>query len=205
MSYSPEHKLRTRKRILDSALRLFRVHGYGGVGIDAVMADAGLTRGGFYAHFASKEDLFLETTREAPERLGVRISRDTDGRLLVPEGFAKWFFDFYFSREHRDGVATGCGMPPLAAEVSRADDEVRSAFTSNLGELIDALTREAPGEDRCRTLAALALGVGSVVLARAVNDEEFGYAILSACETVAREQMQYDEVAPATARFRESV
>ncbi len=172
MSYSPEHKQRTRQRIVDSARQLFRRRGMNGVGIDEIMADAALTRGGFYAHFPSKDALFMESLA------GGEISGDGTGDLVD-------IIDTYLSDGHRDHPEIGCPLPSLSADAARATPEIRSRFTKVVKGLVAMVMRGAgrSGGDASKyaAYATVAQLVGAVVLARAVNDPRISDDILAAC------------------------
>jgi len=185
MSYPPEHKHRTRERILTQARRLFRRHGYDGVGIDAIMNAANLTRGGFYAHFASKEDLFREVVGD---HMLAATLRERDRRVSGDDTrWARTVFDFYLSRWHRDAIEDGCSLAALASSVARSGDDVRAVFTDGVRETVAQIADLVPedggagGEQRrSRAIAALALGVGSLLLSRAVNDPRLAAEIIAA-------------------------
>ena len=124
MRYAPEHKEKTRTRILAAAGRVFRRLGYHAAGVDAVMAEAGLTAGGFYAHFDSKQALLAEAIEyvraESCERRA-SWTGDRSGREWI-EGF----LGGYLSNGHRRRIENGCPLAALLSEVSRADDEAKA-------------------------------------------------------------------------------
>jgi TetR/AcrR family transcriptional repressor of nem operon len=187
MRYPKEHKEETRKKILSAAARLFRQHGYGGVGIDAVMSEAGLTAGGFYAHFPSKEALFAEAMATAladnkvktPEPLSFAKIETAPLRTLVTS---------YLSRTHRDRVAEGCPLPALTPDVARASEATRDVYEQKLEGFIkrvEALLPETSAAARDRALAIIVQCVGGVMLSRAVNDEALSNRILKSCREAA--------------------
>ena len=185
MRYPPGRKEETRCRILDAAGRVFRRQGFG-AGVDAVMAEAGLTPGGFYAHFESKEALFVEvligSLRAARLLRGEGIEA-TAGPDLVRTVVAE-----YLSPGHRRAVERGCVMPPLLAELPRRGDEARREFQDLLGEFAAALGRHLPGdqaEPEDEALALVALMVGGMTLSRAVADESLADRVLAACRGLA--------------------
>lgn len=166
MNPSSERKQRTHERILVSAGRVFRRKGYAGAGVDAVMGEAGLTHGGFYAHFDGKEALFAETVTRALGRTVEIMEKEAGDR----EGVA-WLrvaVRRYLSRPHLEAVEEGCPMPALVSELGRAGD--------------------APGpglEPDDRALATVALCVGGISMARAVKDPALADRILAACRKLA--------------------
>jgi TetR/AcrR family transcriptional repressor of nem operon len=187
MRYPKGHKEQTRGRIVAAAARRFREKGYRGAGVDDVMKAAGLTPGGFYAHFASKEDLLAETlaasSRQTREMLLTGLEEHTGADWLLQ------VMRRYLSRMHRDAVADGCAMPALTADVARSGDASRQRFESYLLELVGELvpkTPPAPGlEPEDRVLASVALAAGGLMLARAVQDEALSDRILRACRRLA--------------------
>ena len=179
------HKARTRQRILTSAAKLFRENGYQGVSIDAIMADADLTRGGFYAHFKSKKDLFSAVmSRDHGFTLVLRRLRMEQGDENVKDAI-----DFYLSKNNLDEIGRDCPSVSLAADVARVGGEVKHANTQTMSALIEEFSRHAPEESadaRERGAAALALCIGGVVLARAMEDGDLSDELLSAANRYAK-------------------
>lgn len=176
MRYPADQKRRTNQRILDAASTIFRGRGYEATGIDAVMASAGLTAGAFYAHFRSKEDLLARSLDSAFCQSGTAWSQ----RLANSKG-AKWVRKFaaaYLSKAHRDHPDHGCPMPALAAEIGRMEGPSRAIFEQHLRGLIDKVAQEIGKENAIPTIA---LCVGGLMLARAVEDPKLSDKILSAC------------------------
>ena len=191
MPLSKEHKARTRARIIDSARRLFKTHGYDGVGIDAIMADAGLTRGGFYAHFDSKETLFAEAVGEIVMAAGLR--RYQDGTEPEPADWRQHVVDYYLSTEHRDHESGGCPMAALSAYVAHAGEEVRSVYTDVVRDLAEALGTRMPDghpEPDNAAMATIAQCVGAMLIARAVNDDSLADRMFDASRWATREIAQ---------------
>jgi TetR/AcrR family transcriptional repressor of nem operon len=193
LRYRPEHKERTRRRILGQAGRLFRRHGYAGVGIDTIMAAARLTRGGFYGYFRSKADLFAQVLggeHDLIERLrareGTTQAELTTQAVEVVEG--------YLHPDHREQVGRGCYLASVSPDVARAGGAARRAYGAKLEELAAELARGLPGADARdpRALASLALCVGGLVLARAVEDDGLSRALLAA----ARDRVEAELVGP---------
>jgi TetR/AcrR family transcriptional repressor of nem operon len=182
MPYTKSHKARTRARIVETASRSFRERGVGAVGIADLMRDAGLTHGGFYAHFPSKDSLIAEATASGladSQRAFLLESEATN-----PESPLREIIRRYVSRYHRDHPSEGCVMPALASEIAREPEEVRHTFTTWVERLITGIAVYCPGETlEARRDAALALTagmVGAVALSRALDDPEFSDRILLA-------------------------
>ena len=183
-----KRKRRTHERILASAGKVFRRRGYSGAGVDAVMAEAGLTHGGFYAHFASKEALFAETVVSALGRTAELMGTGSENRNGV--SWLRAAVRRYLSRPHLRAVEEGCAMPTLVSDLGRAGELPREAFEGRLLELLDGAAEKAPSgagfdEPADRLLATVALCVGGLSLARAVKDPALSDRILAACRKLA--------------------
>lgn len=181
-----EQKERTRADILESAARLLREKGIGGASVAEVMKGAGLTVGGFYAHFASKEALIGETLR--------RTLRAMWGALLEAAGEARgaeaaaFVARRYLSRTHRDHPAEGCPLPSVVGEAPHAGEAVREALAAELASYAEALGERLGGERRRqRGLAMIAAMFGGLSLARALRGTPLSDEILKACRDHVRE------------------
>ncbi len=166
----------THQRILDAAGRLFRTHGTDGVGLDSVMKEAGLTHGGFYAHFASKEALVAEVAQTLLQKAAQRwdhVSRTRD-RSEALENIVTSYLD-------HDHVASNacCPLTTIGPDVARRETS-RSAIHDALVGMVDALTRCLPGRRRTKALAALSTMVGAVVIARLADDPALAEDVLDA-------------------------
>lgn len=182
--YPAGHKERTREQIVGAAARAFREEGVDGVSVPEVMRRAGLTHGGFYAHFRGKDELVAEACRCA---LHESMGRLIDAARRAPPGERlAAFIGAYASAAHRDEPGAGCLLPALAAEVSRHSPEVRAAFTESFEEGIAKLEHALPeGPDRAERALALMSGLaGAVMLARAVDDPALSDRILHASREV---------------------
>jgi TetR/AcrR family transcriptional repressor of nem operon len=188
--YGPEHKERTRRRILAEARRLFRRDGYDGVSLDAVMAAAGLTRGGFYKHFPSKAGLFAEATAREGDFVTRLKAREGRSRRALARG-ALEVVAGYLHPDHRERVGRGCDLASLSVDVARGSRRARRNHTVNLRALIAELERglDAAEPPDPRALATVALCVGGLTLARAVDDEDLARALLAACRAEAEAQL----------------
>jgi AcrR family transcriptional regulator len=185
MPYVPEHKAETRIRILDSARRLFNRNGLTAISIDEIMAGAGLTRGGFYSYFDSKEELYAEAiTHFINAGPNAQWQRMAFADRPEGEALARAILDAYLSRAHLDDVEGSCPVIGLATDVARSGGPAKRAyrqvmemmagiFAANLGLSPVAAPEGStvPDESRQRALAVVALCVGGMVLARAVDDE----------------------------------
>lgn len=187
MPKSPERKAETRRRILEAACRLLGREGLEGAGIAEIMADAGLTHGGFYAHFRDKDALVAEVIETAMADVRERWLAGLEAHS--PDDAYRRLVGRYISPTHRDMPARGCPMPALGSETARHDDEVREAFERALIGTLGALEVLIPATGRLspreRAMATIALAVGGLMISRMVSDEEFSDAILLACRRAA--------------------
>jgi len=171
MPYSAKHKRATRERILESARRLFNSRGFAEVSIGEIMANAGLSHGGFYRHFGDKGELYAEAVRwflcqEAPKPW-------QDGRKPPARRKARAhrIVDAYFSRDHFDDGEQCCPLIGLPSDVSRSDDTVKAAYRKVLERLLELLQADLKKPKvRQRALALVALCVGGMVVSRSVDD-----------------------------------
>jgi TetR/AcrR family transcriptional repressor of nem operon len=182
--YLPGHRDQTRRKILETATQLFRTDGYAKSGVAKVMAGAGLTVGGFYAHFASKEALLSEVLQVAldqTERVLLAGLDDSSGLPFVREVARR-----YLSRRHRDTPEQGCALPSLLGEIGRQSDETREVFEEFFLKLLRSFEPHlADNSGRDRAIALAALLVGGLSLARAVKSKELSDRILLACKRFA--------------------
>ena len=178
MGHSKADKAETHERIVAMAAGLFRELGVNGISVADLMQSAGLTQGGFYRHFASRDELVAE----AVERALADGSAAADAIAANPKSSIDTLVDAYLSPWHRDNVATGCAVTAMATDVARSDERVQAAYTRQVQHYVDLiahLTAHLPKKKR-RSLAleALATMVGAVSMARAVNDESLSQEIL---------------------------
>lgn len=181
MKVSREQAAKNRERILAVAARLMRERGIDGIGVADLMKAAGLTHGGFYGHFESKEDLATQACARGVER-AVQYWEQAIGR--APDKPLDAVLGFYLSMEHRDNPGHGCLLPALAADAAHRDTGLRSVFETAIRSLSGLLARLLPGrspaQKRQRALATLAGMVGALALARAVEDRSLAEEILAA-------------------------
>ena len=179
--YPRGHKEKTREQIVETAARAFREEGVAGVGIGELMGRAGLTHGGFYAHFGSKDALVGEACSRAAdqawEQMNEIVASAPPGEELAT------FIRAYVSRRHRDDPGAGCLMPSLAGEMPRHGPEVRAAFTAQIHRVLANLQSLLPDTpDREDRAIALATGMaGAVMLSRAVDDPALSDRVLQVC------------------------
>jgi len=170
-----------RERVIKVASRLFREHGFDGVGVDAIMAGAGLTHGGFYNSFDSKQTLAVEACKhamaESAKKWDATLNAATDDPLGAWAGR-------YLSRDHCSNAGNGCVFAALAADARWQGRAVKRVFAAGLRASIERMMAVIPGRSlarkRERALATLATLVGAMVLARAVDDPAFSEEILKA-------------------------
>jgi TetR/AcrR family transcriptional repressor of nem operon len=181
LRYPSGHKKETFAKIVDTASRRFRERGIKGVSVEDLMAAAGLTHGGFYAHFASKDALVaevicqvLDEKRSLTRRRG-SLAKEGESPLQV-------IARNYLSAKHRDNAAGGCPLPLLSAEIARGDPASRSALTERLRKLVALLAGYVNLHDAQQREAAaigfLSALVGGMLLARATNDRRFSNHLL---------------------------
>ncbi|HWU23053.1 MAG TPA: TetR/AcrR family transcriptional regulator [Nocardioides sp.] len=180
--YSSEHKQATRQRMIETAARRLKSDGIDGSGIATLVADAGLTNGAFYGHFASKDDLVATVIGQQLGEQAARIDAEPAG-LESLEAFVR----AYLSPEHRTDRSGGCPSAALLDEVGRRDDATREAYTTGARALIHAIARHLDAAEvgdplltTQRAIGLYTLLVGSLQLARAVNDPELSDQILAA-------------------------
>lgn len=180
MRYDKDHKNETRQRIVQAAAERFRREGIEAVGLAKLMAGVGLTHGGFYAHFASKEELVGEACATALADSVTRLREYVKG---VPAGErTRALVRAYLNEEHRDAPEQGCAIAALGPELARHSDDVRQRFDVQVEVLLE-LAREALSDDGADpTLAAgmVSIMVGNLVLARSTKDAAQSAALLKA-------------------------
>jgi TetR/AcrR family transcriptional repressor of nem operon len=157
-----------RERILDSAAQLFRERGFDGIGLNELMQAAGLTRGGFYGHFESKDDLAAQATQRAMDDSREQWKKHPDRSLEA-------WVSAYLSDAHCGNPGAGCGLAALAGDAARGGSAVRQVFAGGVERLVGTLQGQMPAaepaERREQAMAMLSTLVGAVLLSRAVGDE----------------------------------
>lgn len=211
MAYPKEHKARTRARIVAAARRLFKRHGFEGVGIDTIMGETGLTRGGFYAHFGSKEELFREVFTDTTFLGKLRAYTDENGVRSAdePEDYIEQAIDGYLGDWQLKDSDAACFMPTLSADARRASRWTRDTYTRAIKATAEEFEKRMGRDDLAgdlpadiRGTAALAMCVGGLTLARAVNDKAFAKHLLDACKAAAKMMVADDAHGPEPGRKR---
>jgi TetR/AcrR family transcriptional regulator, transcriptional repressor for nem operon len=179
MGYSKAQKARTHKRIVAIASKRFREKGLAGFGIAELMKEAGLTVGGFYKHFDSRDALVAEAVSSAFGDWQRRVDATASGG--PPVSYAK-LIDDYLSDAHRRNPGTGCAFSALAPEIARSDKRTRALTTEQVRDDLDLVAGLLPGKDnraaRSRAILIFSALVGAMSLARAVSDESLSREIL---------------------------
>jgi len=194
MPYPAGHREETRERIVESARRLFNQRGFEGVSVNEIMAEAGLTRGGFYTYFASKSDLYVEALgcfftdpnwKNRWEGVEIDPSAADIGAQIVHA---------YLSQQHLENIENSCPMAALPSDVARSGAPVKRAFEKVFQAMVDLLERSMrrqKGEDgdgrRSTAQAIAALCVGGMVVARSMEDRALAAQLLGAGKAIALE------------------
>jgi len=184
--YALGHKEESRARIVDAAGRGFRRAGYGGIGVDGLAREAGVTHGAFYGHFRSKADAFQAAVVAGLEELrgGIEMLRAEHG----PDWVAA-FAAFYMGHKRTCDLAQACTLPSLSPEVERAEPTTRAAYQDELQRVVETVAAGLEGgsdaEREARGWALLSLLAGGVTLARAVPDQATAGLIAAAVRNIA--------------------
>lgn len=170
-----------RQTVINVASRLFRAHGFDGIGLKDLMAGAGMTQGAFYKQFESKDDLAAQASRRALEDALGRWSKAAASR---PDDPLAAVIDFYLSEGHCAERADGCPVVALGSDAARQGPDVRASFEAGIKEYLALLSGWIGGADGAaadsEAMAVLSTMVGAVLLARAVNDKEMSKRVLEA-------------------------
>jgi TetR/AcrR family transcriptional repressor of nem operon len=181
MRVSREQAAANRDRVIDAAAELFRSKGFSGIGVADIMKAAELTHGGFYGHFASKDDLIAQASRRSMQRAA------QNWKKVVAECGSDAFATLltrYLSPRHRDDPGQGCAFAALSGDAARCGKPVREAFAEGLEPLIDILSGIVGGRTKAarrrKAIAALSELIGALILSRAVGDAGLSDEILDA-------------------------
>ena len=178
MRYGKDQKQATRRRILEAAGRRFKQDGIDGAGVAAVMSDAGLTNGAFYAHFPSKEDLVANVLADQ-----LRAQRESVDAQPSNRAGLEAFIRDYLSPRHRDECADGCPSAALLDEIARRPAATRQVFTDELMGVIDDIASRVDPTDaeaaRTNALTIFGMMIGTLQLARALTDRDLSDQLLA--------------------------
>ena len=182
MRYSKEHKQETHDRIVKKASVRLREKGAHGIGVADLMKEAGLTHGGFYAHFDSRDALVIEAFNYAMERSTERWRKLAEG--IPPDKRFASIVEAYLTPLHRDDPGHGCAITSLGAEIARESPRTRKAFAAKIEDMIDMMSDHLPDVPRKtarkHAIAALATMMGTLVLSRIAGSGEFSDEVLAA-------------------------
>jgi TetR/AcrR family transcriptional repressor of nem operon len=196
MRYDAEHKQRTREKVLRAATKAIRADGPHRLGVADVMSKAGLTHGGFYAHFESKDDLIVEAIGQMFDDGRARMETETEQR--EPKQALSSYIDFYLSPRHRD-APTGCPIPTLAADLPRLSKPARTRFSAGVnrlrGLLAEKLVAIGVADASEAASSMLAELVGALSLARAEPDVALSDAILNTSKQALKARFNLEAVA----------
>ena len=181
MRKSKQETAETRRRIVKAAAAEFRQNGIGGTGLSDLMAAAGLTHGGFYRHFDSKDQIVAEACAAATESAIARFFSNKSPHSGLKARVAK-----YLSPAHRDDPSAGCPLAALGSEIARCDEKTRAAATQAFLKLVNVIAAESgktrPDVARRRALVAAATMIGALTMSRIVPDSELSAGILREAE-----------------------
>ena len=196
MSRTPNsRKQETHERIVDVAARAIRRNGYAGVGVADVMKEAGLTHGGFYAHFDSRDALLVEALERAGRESGEAVTRALERRAAKGVSAFRALVEAYLGDEHLGSLETGCPVAALACDMPRQSDAVREASAVRVRRLVASVQSALPNASRATASVVAGTLVGTLQLARALGANAEGQALLSAARKALVQQ--YDT--PSTA------
>lgn len=182
-----KRKEETRKRIIAAAGKGIREHGYGGIGVDGIAKEAGVTSGAFYGHFKSKDNVFEASASAGMKEFvdGIYFWRESKGDKWVNP-----FIDWYLSVEKRHDICGGCALPGLSADIARAGKEVHIAYEEQLIDLVEAIADGfSAGTKAARKKTAwsfLSILSGGVMMSRAVDDEKIATEIANSVRKTAK-------------------
>ena len=181
MKVSRSQATRNRERIIETAAQRFRERGFDGIGIADLMKDVGLTHGGFYGNFSSKDDLIAEASSRA---LAQTLARWSAVAESAPTELLSSIADIYLSIEHRDDPGTGCLLAAVGPDLSRQAPIVRRVTTDAVRSALDFLAERLPGPSRAarrqKAISAYATMLGTMIMSRAVDDPQLSQEILDA-------------------------
>jgi AcrR family transcriptional regulator len=167
MPYTPEHRAQTKQKVTEAARTLFNTRGFDGVSIDQIMAEAGLSRGGFYHHFNNKEELFAATVDSFCAAFSEEVERETN---LSGPPLIQAFMDGYLGDAHFEEPSAQCPMIAVPSDVSRAGPAVKKAYQNVLETMLGMFEGNSNHAPREVALTLCMLSIGGMVIARAIDD-----------------------------------
>ena len=185
MPYTQAHKESSRQRILESAAKLFTRKGYEQTSIDQVMTEAKLTRGAFYAHFRSKQDLYAQAIANTPEFSQLTAPKPDE---LSNQKWLRYLVNGYLHQDHVDEAETPCPLAFLVSDVALREPEARAVYTDvyrKMNTLIRAYTRGDSQIDKETVLAVTAMMIGGVAVARTLDNDKLRRQLLQSCRQAA--------------------
>jgi len=194
-----DKKVQTHRRIVEEASHLFREKGLNGAGVAEVMKAAGLTHGGFYAHFTNKDDLVLEAFQHAIDTKAKTWFKGLDD--MDDDTWVKRLIARYLRNDHKENVADGCAFAALGPELARADDFMKAALEPQIRDVATTIAQHLdgpkPDPKKCaegagdRALALYSLCIGAMILARSVKSRRMSDRILKASREFAAKGVKY--------------
>jgi TetR/AcrR family transcriptional repressor of nem operon len=178
----------THERIVQAAARAIRRHGYSGVGVADVMKEAGLTHGGFYAHFKSRDELLVEALERAGRDSGAAMARAAQSRRSRGVSAFRALVDSYLSEAHLAAMDSGCPVAALGCDMARQSGALRRASTQRVERLIALVRDTLPAARQASAVVIAGTLVGTLQLARALGDNAEGRAVLAAARKALIEQ-----------------
>lgn len=195
MRYSETHKQDTHRKLVQIGARMLRAKGPDGFAVAELMQEAGLTHGGFYAHFESKEACVAEALREIFTQIAQRTDRAIEG--LPPRHALATVIDMYVSKYHRDNADDGCPITSLNSDMPRQPEAIRDAFDTGVKGMVARMTKRLSaahiGNAGSLAPAVLSAMVGAVSLSRAVNDKTLSDELLLAARSGIKARLGLDD------------
>ena len=183
MRYGKEHKQETHRKVVEAAARRFRKDGIGSTGVVDLMADVGLTHGGFYAHFSSKETLVKEALATASMKSRAHLQRQIDTARAEGRDPLEAIVRTYLTTLHRDRPDRGCSVAALGSEIARHPRKTREAFTEGLSQTLQIIASALPEhvtDRQTRAYAVFSTMIGALQLSRAISDSAMSQSVIDA-------------------------
>ena len=183
MRYGKEHKQETHRKVVEAAARLFRKDGIGSTGVVDLMADVGLTHGGFFAHFSSKETLVKEALAAASVKSRTHLRRKIEAALAEGRDPLEAIVRSYLTTLHRDRPDRGCSVAALGSEIARHPRKTREAFTEGLSQTLQIIASALPehvADRQTRAYAVFSTMIGALQLSRAISDSAMSQSVIDA-------------------------